>query len=210
MVQVPYKKRPLDRSEVEFRDSTLCVIASEDTYAVKQYFANFRTSRVKVQVLHTTDCRSSPSAVMNRLDEFINEFAIGEGDRFWLCIDLDHWAEPNHIRNLHVVLSSCFTKEYGVCICNPCFELWILAHFADPAVSQSLKCAEVEKQLSGVAGGYNKGKCCQSLAFTDLNVEQAISRARKLGTASGIPQMPQAPIYLILDEIRQKQRIELL
>lgn len=55
---MPRRKRPLDRREA-FRDARLVVIASEDTYAVEQYFSGFSPCRVQYRVLSTTDACSS-------------------------------------------------------------------------------------------------------------------------------------------------------
>ena len=52
------------------RDANLLVIATEDTYLPARYFDLFRNPRVKVQVLPTEDCRSSPEHVMDRLGKF--------------------------------------------------------------------------------------------------------------------------------------------
>ena len=48
---MPRKNRPLDRTTGLVRDSSIVVIACEDTHAVKQYFAKFRTRRVQFKVL---------------------------------------------------------------------------------------------------------------------------------------------------------------
>ena len=52
---MPRKNRPLDRTTGLVRDSSIVVIACEDTHAVKQYFAKFRTRRVQFKVLPTEE-----------------------------------------------------------------------------------------------------------------------------------------------------------
>jgi hypothetical protein len=52
---MPRKSRPLDRTTGLVRDSSIVVIACEDTHAVKQYFAKFRTRRVQFKVLPTEE-----------------------------------------------------------------------------------------------------------------------------------------------------------
>jgi hypothetical protein len=64
------KKRPLDRSTNIVRDANLIVIASEDTYAVRQYFDFFRSTKIQFKVLETNDGKSSPEHVLARIDEY--------------------------------------------------------------------------------------------------------------------------------------------
>lgn len=101
------KKRPLDRKAKLVRDASLVVIASEDRYAVRQYFDFFESTRIQFRVLETQDGKSAPEYVLNRINEYQEEFAIGEGDMFWVVCDCDHWVEPNHIQNLTHVLQQC-------------------------------------------------------------------------------------------------------
>jgi hypothetical protein len=50
---MPRKRRTLDRDGGTVRDASLVIIASEDKYAVSQYFRMFRTRRVVFKVLET-------------------------------------------------------------------------------------------------------------------------------------------------------------
>ena len=94
---MPRKPRPLQRDPEVLRDASLIVIASEDRYAVESYFRRFRPKRVQFIVLPTLDCNSSPGHVLDRLNEFKQEYASESEDQFWLCIDADRWVEPNYI-----------------------------------------------------------------------------------------------------------------
>jgi len=67
---MPRNRSPLDREGGRVRDASLIVIASEDTYAVKHYLAKFLTKRVQFIVLPTAGGRSSPAAVLERLDQY--------------------------------------------------------------------------------------------------------------------------------------------
>ena len=74
------KKRPLDREAKHVRDANLVVIASEDRYAVRQYFDFFESTRIQFRVLETTDGKSAPEHILERINEYINDFEIGKGD----------------------------------------------------------------------------------------------------------------------------------
>lgn len=116
---MPLKRRPLDRESGVVRDASLVVIASEDTYAVRQYLAKFHVTRVQFKVLPSEGGRSSPEAVLERLDGYRREYEISEGDEFWVCIDLDHWAEPGHIANLRRVQKEGSEKGYEIALSSP-------------------------------------------------------------------------------------------
>ncbi len=152
------KKRPLDRKGKPVRDASLVVIASEDRYAVRQYFDFFESTRIQFRVLETEDGKSAPEHVLNRINEYLEEFEIDEGDTFWVVCDCDHWVEPNHIQNLTHLLQQCRQKGIQVALSNPCFELWLLLHFADFPAEDMLTCNEVTNRLRDVAGGYDKTK----------------------------------------------------
>jgi hypothetical protein len=102
---MPRRQRPLIRDTDTLRDASLIVIASEDTYAVERYFRRFRPRRVQFRFLPTEQGRSSPQAILDRLDAYRSEFQIGGDDELWYCGDTDHWITGNHLPNLHRVLT---------------------------------------------------------------------------------------------------------
>ena len=73
------KPRPLKRIDGVHRDATLIVIASEDRYAVKQYFDLFKSTQIQFRVLEKTECNSAPEQVMARLDTFMNDYRWSNG-----------------------------------------------------------------------------------------------------------------------------------
>ena len=106
------KKRPLDRKLEPVRDASLVVIASEDRYAVRAVLRLLRVHPDPVPGARNPRYgKSAPEHVLNRIDEYIEEFEIGEGDTFWVVCDCDHWVEPNHIQNLTHVLQQCRQKD---------------------------------------------------------------------------------------------------
>ncbi|MES2790844.1 MAG: RloB family protein [Planctomycetota bacterium] len=206
---MPRKNRPLERDTGVVRDANLIVIASEDQDAVKKYFAKFRTRRVQFRVLETTDGKGSPAAVLARLDEYQQEYSIGEDDQLWYCGDVDHWAKPDHIQVFLDVLKQCFDKGYEVAISNPCFEFWLLLHFSDHPVEEGLKCPAIGRLLSQAAGGYSKNVGCRSSITAEM-VHTAAARAKALDTNDHlIPDSYVTRVYLIIDALLSKQMIEL-
>jgi hypothetical protein len=225
---MPRKSRPLDRTAGVLRDASIIVVACEDTHATKQYFAKFRTRRIQYKVLPTEDNKSSPGAVIERLDRYRNDFAQEDGDELWVCIDADHWIHGNHQRELSRVLQECRQKEYGIAISNPCFEVWLLFHFTDiddnllrvilgkPPSStvssddrDSLRCAEFEGQVRKHAGSYTKTKL-SNLGLTVSQVKEATERARAGDSStSDVPMCPGTRIYRLIDSLLNRDYIDL-
>ena len=183
------------------RDANLIVIASEDRYAVKQYFEFFHSTRIQFRVLETKHGKSSPQHVMERLNRYIEEYDIGEGDQFWFVSDTDHWIEPGHIKNLVEVVRLCRQKQIGVALSNPCFDLWLLLHFADFPNEVSLKCCEIGHRIRTAVGQYNKARV-YDLPIDDERVAIAIQRSRANQSLSGeIPDRIATSIHLIIEDL---------
>ena len=207
---MPRKKRPLERDNDVVRDARLIVVASEDTYAVEQYFRRFRTRRVQFRVLPTEDGCSSPADVMARLDSYKDEFQIREDDQLWVCFDTDHWVKPGHIQNLAETIRLCKQKSYRLAISQPCFELWLLLHFVDVVPTGQLNCSEVVALLRQVVGGYQKSQV-HRLPIDSDKVLQAVSRAKAIDTTvEPIPCSPTTRVYLLIEELLARENITLV
>lgn len=198
------KKRPIHRSEERTRDASLVVIASEDRFAVKQYFEMFHSTRVQFHVLETDHGQSSPEHVMTRLVQYLAEYSVGEGDQFWLVCDTDHWIERNHIQNLVQVVKRCGQKGISVALSNPCFDLWLLLHFDDFPTAKPLDCSQVGKLIRIKLGSFDKTKVF-NLAISDTNLANAIARSRDNYVNSDIiPGTPQTAVHLIIENLVSK------
>jgi hypothetical protein len=196
---MPRKSRPLSRAGDAVRDASLIVVASEDTYAAKDYFDRFKASHAQFKVIATEDCRSSPKAVMRRLDEFKNEYVTEENDTFWLCIDRDRWKEDSLLE----VLRECRQKGYRIALSRPCFELWTLLHFEDLGSTPAHDCEAVIERLKAVLGGGYGKRCCRTEQITFPMVKEAMRRARAMDTEPNefLPSAATTRVYQILDEL---------
>jgi hypothetical protein len=171
------KPRPLNR-ELAARDATLFVVATEDTYAPKQYLDLFHSTRVQVKVLETRDGCSSPQHVLERLIAFKEEFDLDESDQLWLAIDTDRWP----VESLSSVASEANQKKFFLAVSNPCFDLWILLHFSELPAScavPGVKCDAIGQAIRVILGRFNKANLDTAL-FTADKIHQAILRAKKL------------------------------
>ena len=119
---------------------------------------------------------SAPRQVFQRLDDYKNEHGWEEDDEFWLVIDLDRWGQGTHAANLSDVFQQCRQKGYRIALSNPCFEFWLMLHFAN-APDQEISCAEASQILREHSGGYNKAKV-YNLPIQMEQVHQAGSRSK--------------------------------
>ena len=202
------RKRKIDRQAGKLADTNLIVIASEDRYAVKQYFGLFHSAKIQFEVLETEDGASSPVDVLARLDMYRKEFQIGEGDQFWLVTDIDHWAQPGHIANITGVIQQCKSKGIGVATSHPCFDYWLLLHFEEPPQATIDRCDDVGSLIRDSVEAYNKTRIF-NLPITTETVITAVERA------SG--QNPQGPVltsngtlvYQIIENLIERSLLEI-
>ena len=184
------RARPLDRPELH-RDFRRFVLATEDTYAPRQYFEEssiFRNPRIHVLTLPTQDGRSAPEHVLERLkayrDEAKRKNEFEDEDEFWLVLDTNHWIEPNHIDNFTSVCGEALQQGFKLAHSRPCFEVWLLLHFEDLNPSDQFQsCKEVEDRLKDVLGGYNGSRLDLS-RFDRKNAGVAAKRAETLDNSS--------------------------
>lgn len=200
----------LDRRD-RFRDLRLYLVASEDTYAVKQYFDALKANeviderKVEVRVLPsgTTGVlvQSNPASVLARLVGF----AIDDPQPFderWLCLDLDHWGTGRHAPNLARACKEALEAGCQLAISNPAFEVWLLLHFSDePKATQ----AECEAAIRAVVGSYNKTRL-QAERYTREAVDLAIARSRALDTdpTQRWPQQPGSHVYRLVERLPRR------
>ncbi|MBN2039187.1 MAG: RloB domain-containing protein [Spirochaetes bacterium] len=185
-------KRELKRPDDKL-NSNLIIIATEGRNTEKKYFNdltskdNFYTDKVHIIVISNIQDKSSPDHVMKQLNDFYNEYDLGENDELWLVIDRDRWPA----KTLPNIARQCKQKNYNMALSNPCFELWILLHLKDVySLSKSEKerlllnrkvsatRTTIEKEIISILGSYNKSNIDISKIIQHTNV--AIDRAIEL------------------------------
>ena len=173
------KNRPYKKGE-PFRDAIFFVIACEGAVRERQYFEHVPTDtrRLKLVVLapeptkNTTKAAaisgSSPKWVLNRLTTFIVENNINvkkTGDQVWMVLDIDRWP----IQELIQLTEICKTKQWGIALSNPCFEVWLYLHVKNMAEATTTTCQELKTILSqlelGNRQGYDVKKYLENINF---------------------------------------------
>jgi len=121
------RKKLLDR-EHDRRDAKLFIVATEGKETEKQYFGMFKSTKIQVEILATTeDGKSAPEYVLERLDKFKERYDISKDDMLWLVSEVDRWGD----KKLSSVGSQARQRGYYLAISNPCFEVWLTLHFED-------------------------------------------------------------------------------
>lgn len=194
------KSRPICRNEESLRDDRLFIIASDDTYAPKQYFSFFKIARVQVHVIPTEDGTSSAQHVLGRLLEVDHE----EDDELWMLLDTDHYTDGSHVRTFISAIKKAKQKGVKVALSKPCFELWLLLHHCDIDDVISLNDAQqTGTLLNKVLGGYNKRKL-KLEHYPETSVAKACGCAKALDkSVSGgvIPSDNTSRVYLLWEAI---------
>ncbi|WP_293146414.1 MULTISPECIES: RloB family protein [unclassified Microcoleus] len=163
----------LDRQQ-DRRDAKLFIVATEGKETEKQYFRIFNSSRIKVEILATTeDGKSSPEYVLERLDIFKERYDLDEDDMLWLVSDVDRWGA----KKLSSVCSQARQKGYNLAISNPCFEVWLTLHFEE-LNTQDRTCDNFKARLRTILGSYNGSNL--DISAYQQNIENAVNRAKNL------------------------------
>lgn len=109
-------------------------IFTEGSVKEQQYFREYiecnNISQAKVKVIDRESTHSSPQSVINYVIDFQktirkNEPDISKNYMYWLVIDTDNWKD-----NLAKAVTDAFQRNYNVAESNPCFEIWLLLHYA--------------------------------------------------------------------------------
>ncbi|SEH08670.1 RloB family protein [Candidatus Venteria ishoeyi] len=172
MMLTSRKPRPLDK-KTHFRNPRLVIIAAEGKKTEKQYFQLFQDSRIQVKVLATgEDNLSAPEYVLERLQQFRDEYELAADDELWLMLDVDRWGS----KKLKAIAQESKQAGFGLAISNPCFEVWLLCHLQIPPNNME-KCCDVATVLRQASGGsYNKSNL--DCAFYADKIHQALQTAK--------------------------------
>jgi len=172
------KRTKLLEREHDRRDTKLFIVATEGKETEKQYFRMFNSTRIKVEILATTeDGKSSPEYVLERLDKCNKQYDLNEDDMLWLVSDVDRWGD----KKLSDVCSQGRQRGYNLAISNPCFEVWLTLHFED-INSEDRTCDNFKARLRTILGSYNGSNL--NISAYKPNTKDAVNRAKNLHPSS--------------------------
>lgn len=101
-------------------------------------------------------------------DYIQNQNVVYDPEYDKVCLIVDRDKQSFKDEQYDYVLNTCIKNKYSFYVSNPCFEFWLLLHFDEilnmdrdklfknPKETPRAKKRYIEKQLSGLMGGYNK------------------------------------------------------
>jgi hypothetical protein len=198
------KKRPLQRDSDSFRDDRLFIVASDDTYAPKQYFDGFKIPRIRFLVIPTLDGTSAARHVLSRLEGF----EISEDDERWMILDTDHYIKEAHAEGFLDAIREAKRMGINVALSRPSFEFWLLLHHIDNIgkTSEIVDAKSAAEHLRGILGEYNKTSINLD-KFSLGGVCQACELGRKIDKEVGggnRPERPTSRVYLLWEALVSK------
>lgn len=205
-----------------YRDARIIVVASEgkDTERIylKALANEYANPRVHVHILERSkdeQNNSSPEHVLKQLNDYKGQYALEADDELWLVIDKDRWTEAM----LSHVATECSQDSFmHMALSNPCFELWLLLHFVDPALltfeeqeqwmnnRRRSKNADpyLKIRLRYEMGSYHEAAydTQQLMSHVDIAIERA--RALDINPADRWPQTLGTRMYLLAESVMNK------
>lgn len=214
---MPITKRRglLDRTAGRQRDAWLCFIATEGDRDEPDYFYHLQNSdfidgrKVQIEII-PSGTKSAPEYIIEALEKIATKNELKPIDQLWYMSDVDHNASPNHIKNFKRALTDCDKKKYFVAISNPCFQVWLLLHFVDPAELSDMKDGTQLKEMLRQVGGYTKEFHLKCGSILDGNVELAIKRAEQLSPDADSDKWPSTPgtqVHLLVRQLPRAPRV---
>lgn len=195
-MQKARRTKLLDR-RYNIRDARLFVIATEGAKTEESYFKIFNNSRIKIAVIPTgVENNSAPQYVIERLNEFTEEYTLNEDDTLWLVLDVDRWGT----KNLSLVCRQAKQKKYRLAISNPCFEAWLCLHLGD-LDRDDTSSKDFKTRLRSILGSYN-GSNLDVAPFFE-RIQDAVLRAKELhpNANQNWPQTPGSHVYRVVEMI---------
>ena len=129
------------------------VLATEGAETEPQYFDlfNSQTTTVTVKCLKGRS-DSAPTHVLKRMERYLQNNKLRQGDAAWLVVDKDQWTNEQ-LAQLHAWATT--NDQYGLAVSNPGFELWLLHHFDDSSGIGNMR--QCKERLNRYLPHYEKG-----------------------------------------------------
>jgi len=209
---MPRERNDYYRAKLSFPHGSpkLYVIAAEGDKTEYKYFntlkdvysEQFRLSKLHVEYLERPEHesgQSDPAHVEQMIATFLEnhkDYDFQEYDELWFIVDTDEYF--NREESILRLAQKCRESSLlNLGLSNPCFEIWLILHFAD--INDSLKnylpdseVQSIKQYLESVAPKQRAGACKRLLPVFHQNqqplykvyiakVIDAINHARQLG-----------------------------
>jgi hypothetical protein len=182
-----------------FRDASFLIVVCEGAVREKIYFETLAkgNQQIKIQVVSpegNEKGNSAPHWLLERAINITEELGSNRYDNLWFVLDVDKWKRAS----LEQIKAEC-QSNWSVALSNPCFEIWLIMHYIDQSLIDSISCRQLKGELNKkVIGGYK-------VEIALLNIQNAIKRAKDSdSTKHFIPALKTTKVYLLADQIINK------
>lgn len=194
---MPKQRRAFRRPLGERRYRKLFVLALEGTKTEPQYFGIFNNQNSVIWVKCVKgNHRSSPTYVLKRMKDYLQQEALRDSDSAWLVVDKDSWPDEQLAR-LHAWSEG--SDAYGLAVSNPKFEYWLLLHFEEGTGTRASRaCSE---RLKSHLPNYDKGVNARD--FPPARIRDAVRRAkgRDVPPCNDWPRTAGTTVYRLVEEL---------
>ncbi len=166
------KRRKFQRQSGYRRYRKIFILATEGAQTEPQYFSIFNNEQsvIRIKCLQKGH-DSSLIKVLKKMENYLKEEGLKNGDEAWLVIDRDQWNE----KQLEELSAWALKKKnHGLALSNPKFEYWLLLHFEEGNNIKSS--ADCDERLKRYLPNYDKR--VDKSKFTRDRIDKAAERAR--------------------------------
>lgn len=164
------------KKSLPFKDARRFIIICEGERE-SEYFDSFngRTKKVIIDTLDPTGDyagKSAPNHLYNRAIEMFENNCLDKlyDDGLFFVLDVDRWSRAS-IDELRELVHG--NENWGVCISNPCFEVWLLFHVNNQRL-EGVASTDMKSILDqSVNGGYDVDDFIKLITVANKNARTA-------------------------------------
>lgn len=193
------KENRLYKKSLPFKDARRFIIICEGERE-SEYFDSFngRTKKVIIETLDPTGDYAGKSAPNHLHDRAVEMFENSDLDKLYddglfFVLDVDRWSRAS-IDELRELVHG--NENWGVCISNPCFEVWLLYHVTNERFTDVVSTDMKSKLDQAIAGGYNVNSFIKLITKANEN-----ARASDPTPESSYPDIGVTKVYKLGEEI---------
>ena len=193
------KENRLYKKSLPFKDARRFIIICEGERE-SEYFDSFngRTKKVIIETLDPTGDYAGKSAPNHLHDRAVEMFEHSDLDKLYddglfFVLDVDRWSRAS-IDELRELVHG--NENWGVCISNPCFEVWLLYHVTNERFTDVVSTDMKSKLDQAIAGGYNVNSFIKLITKANEN-----ARASDPTPESSYPDIGVTKVYKLGEEI---------
>lgn len=178
------------------------IICVEGRATEKAYFNMFKAENTHIEVkVIDNKSKSHPSHVLNKLKSYLeeNEISISRYDKAWMVVDRD--VGDRSKEQLDQVYDKCILNKYNFSLSNPCFELWLLLHFENPAAKDADTSTKCKNRLKTYLPNYEKSHV--EVLKMKPYISNAIRNAesKNISSSDPWPQNVGSTVYKLVTEL---------